>query len=336
MKLSITLMISFFIVSLVGSAVLIGYSSYTYDKILTGSVHKHLEDIVKIRASHITTFLEGEKNRVIDFSSDGFIKNSLMELNDNPSEEIMGKLTEHLINNKIVVDESIYEVFVLNNEGKVMGTTNPEEEFLTDFSKDSIFLEGKETIYVREYFYDEEFKRDGITLSAPVLNEGEFLGVISIRMTLDELGEIVVSAGKFSQYEELYVVDKNFFMITPSRFLGGENKGILTQKVDTKNSNDCFNHLAQGIDTHPIFVDYLDYRGEKVIGTHDTLPDADWCLLIEVDKNEVLDKPLKKFIKSQIIISIFVITLLTLIGFFAGRYLDKKYTLNKKRRKKWH
>ena len=314
MKLAAIFMLSFLIVSLVGSAVLVGYSSYTYDTISTKNVHKHLEDIAKIRTSHIKTFLEGEEKRVIDFRSDVFIKNSLMELKASTSEEVMQELSEHLINNKIVVDESLYEVFVLNSEGKVMGTTNPEEEFEEDFSKDLIFLEGKDSIYIREYFYDEEFKRDGITLSAPISNKEEFLGVIIIKMALDQLKEIVVSAGEFSQHEELYILDKNSFMITPSKFLRGENKGILTQKVDTENAENCLDRTSVNDDRENTQINYfLNYRGEEVVGIYNHIPDTSWCLLIEIEVDGGLKIPQKEFLKSQIIISISVITLLTLL-----------------------
>ena len=334
MKLSMKFMLIFLVVSLVASMVLASYSSYTYNKISEGRIHKHLEDIVKIRTNHIETFLEGEKKRVIDFSSDGFIKNNLMKLKDNPSKELMQTLSEHLINNKIIVDESIYEIDVLNNEGKVVGTTNPDEETGEDFSKDLIFLEGKKAPYVKDIFYDEEFKRDGITLSAPVSNEEEFLGVIIIKITFDELGEIVVSAGKFSQYEELYILDKNSFMITPSKFLKGENKGILTQKVDTENAKNCLDTISVNNEKENTQIDhFLNYRGEEVVGIYNHIPDTSWCLLIEIEVEGGLEIPQKEFLKSQIIISIFVITLLTLFGFFAGKNLDKKFLLKEKRGK---
>lgn len=334
MKLATTLMLSFFIAGLFASVVLVSYSSYGYNKISEKGIHKHLEDIVKIRTNHIETFLEGEKKRVIDFSFDGFIKNNLMKLKDNPSEELMQELTDHLTNNKIVVDESIYEIEVLNNEGKVVGTTNPEEEFLTDFSKDLAFLEGKNALYIRNIFYDEEFKRDGITLSAPISNKDEFLGVILIKITLDELKEIVVSAGKFAQYEELYILDKNSFMITPSKFLKGENKGVLTQKVDTKNAENCLDTTSVNDDRENTRINhFLNYRGEEVVGIYNHIPDTSWCLLVEIEVEEGLENPQKEFLKSQIIISIFVITLLTLFGFFAGKYLDRRFLLKEKRRK---
>ena len=321
----------FFIISLVVGIIMVSYSSYSFNNISTQKIHGHLEDIIEIRTDHVMTFLDGKKERLTDFSSDLFIKEKLKELKG-PSGEVSKKLSDYLRNNKIVLDESFYKIFVLNNEGKLVGTTN-ENEFGGDFSESSIFTKGKDTVYIREYFYDEEFKRDGITLSAPIFDDGDFLGVIGIKMNLDQLGDIVVSAGKFSQYEELYVLDSSSFMITPSKFLRGADKGVLVQEVDTVNAEGCLKFIS-GDDSEDSRINYfLNYRGEYVVGIYNPLPSTNWCLLVEIEVWGGLKTPQKEFIKNQIFTLIIIVMVMTLIGYFSGRFLEKKYSIKKRGRK---
>ncbi len=324
MKLSIIFMISFLLVSLVVALIIGGYSIYLHNNHLIEEVHDDIEYIAKNSAKQVNLFLEGEKQRAVDFASDGFIKNSLKELKTNPSEEVMKKLSEHLINNKIVVDESFYEVMVLDANGKVVATTNLEEEFGVDFSEDLIFIEGRKSAYVKDTFYDGEFKRYGVVFSAPVLIWGEFLGVVVIRMNLEKINEIISDAGEFEEQGEVYLIDRNSMMVTPSKFLKGEGKGAFVQEVRSENSENCFKMKIPGEHEHKVVVSFLDYRGEEVIGSHEVLQESWWCLLVEVDEYKVLDIPLKKYIINQIIISIIVILILTLVGFFTGKYFEKK------------
>ena len=332
MKFITIFMISFFIVSLVGGTTLVGYSSYTYDKLLTERVHEHLEDIVKIRTNHVNTFLEGKKDIVIVFASDGFIKDSLNSLKKGAnSTQIAVELKEDILVNKLQTDKDLYEIDILDTSGIVVGTTQIEKELGEDKSNDLLFLNGRRGLYIKGAFYDDEFERDAIAISAPITDEDEFLGVILIKMTLDQLKEIVISAGKFSQYEELYILDENSFMITPSDFLKGENKGVLTQKVDTENAENCLDTTSVNDDRKNTRINYfLNYRGEEVVGIYNHIPDTSWCLLVEIEVEGGLEIPQKEFFKSQIIFYIFVITLLTLIGLFAGRYLDKRFLLKEK------
>ena len=333
MKLTIFFTIIIFFTALIGTLVVAGDSIYSVDDILKERIQEHLQDIAKLGKNQVELFLKNEKNRVIDFSSDGFIKDRLIELRNNPSEEIMQELSKYLIDNKIVLDAYFYEVFVLDINGKVVGTTNPEEEFGVDFSKDSLFLEGKKAPYIKDIFYDEEFKRNGIALSAPISNEDEFVGVTVIRTSFGQLIEIITNDERFFAGGQIYLIDQNSLMLTPSRFLRGENKGVLTQVVDTESSKDCledieefYNPESREVEEHQEegISNYKDYRGEEVVGVHDYLSQTKWCLLVEADYIEHFKIPMKNFILKQILISLIIVVALTLAGYFLGRHLDRR------------
>ena len=329
MKFSTILAVSFFMVSFILSAVFGGYSIYLGNDLLIRHIRSHLIDVIYLKTELVEGFLKVKKTRAVDFSSDGLIKNSLVELsNGSDSIQVMEDLSYHLVVNKLPLEEDFYEVFVLDANGKLVGTTNPETKFGTNFSTNHIFLEGKKQAYLMETFFDEEFGHKGIALSAPISGEKEFLGVVVIKLLPESLYEVTSGEAGFEKTEDIYIINNEKFLITPSKFLKGESKGILVQKVDTENAEDCF---EEGVIGHaerdePI-ISFLDYRGEEVIGTHREILETNWCLLVEVDKEESLIIPLKELIKNQIIAASFIVVILTSIGFFVGKLLDKKYIL---------
>ncbi len=337
MKLATLFTIVIFFIALVGSIMAASNSIYSANKVLKEHIQEHLESVAELKAQQVKFFLEAKKGRIVDFSSDGFIKNSLIKLRDNLSEETMEKLNNHLIVNKMSIDEDIYEIMVFDVNGEVVGTTDPEEPSYNEFN-DLIFLEGKKGIYIKEVFYDKEFEKEVLTFSNPILDGEEFLGVIVIKIPLEILAEITTEKTGFGETDEVYIVNNEKFLLTPSKFLKGENKGILTQIVDTENSRDCLEDLEEFLEVGVTEIEeheeeiliFKDYRGEDVFGSHNYIEEIRWCLLVEIDKSEAIDIPRIKFIRNQIMISIFFLVFFTLVGFFIGKFLDKKYLLKKK------
>lgn len=322
--------VSFFIVGLISGIIVGGYSYYEAENILLEITNDNLKGISASYTEHIKTFLEAKKGRAIDFSSDGFIKNRLKDIKENPSEETMNILNGHLITNKIILDPGLYEIFVLDANGKIVGTTNPEEEFGEDFSNSEFFLEAKDKTYLSDIFYDEEFKRWGLVASAPIINEDNFLGVVVLRIIPEKISEITTDRTGLGETGEVYIVDKDSLLITPSRFLSGDGKGIYIQKVETENSKKCLWDIEQSLldnefnhyENEPIIFD--DYRGISVLGAHDIIIEMNWCVLAEISEAEGIGIPRNKFIILNLFVSLFLIAFLTFVGFFFGRYLDKK------------
>lgn len=333
MKLSIIFMFSFFLVSLVGGIVLISSSTILYNDNLVEGVNTHLEGNAKLKAQHIETFLEMTELRIVDFSSDGKIKACLYDINNNIIEGCgKDELTEHLIKNKLPVIEGMIEVFTIDINGEVVASTNKDNIGLKR-GNNPYFLYAKEELFFKDLYFSETLGEKLFTVSAPVIKDGKFIGVVVGRIKPENLFDITTSKIGLKETEEFYIVNSNSFLITPSKFLRGENKGILTQKVDTENTRNCFSTGKAGIHfDHEEITFFLDYRGVDVLGAHEYIIEPDWCLLVEVDKSEVINIPLKEFIIKQVIVSLIIIFILTLIGFFVGRGFDRRYKLRRGKR----
>jgi len=313
------------------------------NQILKERVQEQLLTAANSRADHIETFLEGKKGRAIDFASDGFIISNLKTLKEGgDADQINNDLNNHLLVDKLPLDKDLYEVFVVDEKGGVVGTTNPKEEFGEDFSDDVLFFEGKKGLYIKDAFYDEEFGRNAIAISAPTDSEGEFLGVLIIRLGLETLAEITADRTGLGETGEIYLVNKDSLLITPSRFLRG-NAGILTQEVDTENSRECQEDfeeyggesvILEEHEEEEAIISYIDYRGEEGFGVHAYILETRWCLLAEISESEVLGSARKKLLIVSLFILVITSVFLFLLAYFSGRFLDKKYSIKRGKTRK--
>ena len=328
-------MISFLLVSLVAALVFGGYSVYLERKSIIQDTYEHLKNIVESKAENVNSFLEAKKARAVDFSSDGFIKSSLIKLEQGEDFlQISEDLKNHLEVNKMPIEENIYELYVLDANGEEVAETEHEKPEGYEEAKheelEELYLNGKNKPYVKEVFYDEEFGAIGMAFSAPITSNGNFLGVIIIKIFPGELGEVVERGIEIKGTEEVYIINKEEFLVTPSRFLRGEG-GVLIQKIDTRNSKACFKDFEKHegdikeLEEHEkkIIGSFKDYKGDEVLGVHKHMPEIGACLLAEIEIEKV-NNLLKNFIKNQIIISLILVAIFSLMGFFTGKYFEKK------------
>lgn len=303
---------------LVYAFVLAGYFVYDYSLVLKEDIGGDLRLSVFDHANNIDTFLVGKKGRAVDFGSDGFIKNRLKEIMTDGSEDVMDRLDVHLIANKIIVDDTFYEVFALDTGGKVVGTTGFDVKRGDDFSEDSLFLEGKLAPSAKN-IYDEEAARYGIVLSAPVLLDNVFVGVIVIKMTMEEVMSILdhTEESDIGGPSQMYISDRNFKMITPSTFLEGVNQGAFVQDVTSESVARCFLGTGSWRDV----LEFVDFKGDDVFGVASKIEEADWCLMVEESKEEFFDVPLRdKMFEVGKILLVFAFV----FGVF-GYFLQRKF-----------
>ena len=132
------------------------------------------------------------------------------------------------------------------------------------------------------------------------------------RITLDRTG-----LGKTG---EIYLVNKDYYMISPSRF---REDVILKQKVDTITVRNCFLHKGkEDTEADEATTVFPDYRGVNVLGAYDYIPMMQWALLAEIDEKEAF-APLKQ-IETLLIVFLFFVPLVAwVMGLFASKMITK-------------
>src|SRR3989338_1139541 len=199
-KLIFYLVLASVFLSVIGVYILFRFS----DAILTDMVSADLEAVAVSRTRHIETFLDAMKGRMTDFASDGKIKDCLYDLdNDIVDGCTPEELSRHLIQNKLPAVKGLYEVFALDELGRIAAATDVKRGSGEDLSMDPVFSEGRQDAFMKDIFFDSEYNHTGLAVSAPVMRDGEFVGVIVGKIQPEELYSILLEGTG-----ELYLVNK--------------------------------------------------------------------------------------------------------------------------------
>jgi len=227
--------------------------------------------------------MNGKRGRAVDFSSDGFIRDSLELISEGGwfQSDAVSNLNMHLKDNKKTLDPHIAAIAVVDLKGEVVSSTN-EAMIGKDVSKHELFVKSIRNSYgetdVGQTYHSPYMDVNCIFISAPLTSRrsGRTIGIIINANVLASLGEITTNRTGLGETGEVYLVNKDKLMITESRFIEG---AVLNQVVDTE----AVSRAAGGKGMTGI---YPDYRGVAIVGASVNIPEYGWILLAEMDKAE--------------------------------------------------
>ncbi len=110
----------------------------------------------------VRIFMSGKEGRTVDFSSDGFIRDSTEEITskDSMREYYVKALNNHLVTSKKPLDPDILEVFVIDLDGKVISSTDVGL-LGRDVSGETYFSETmKSGSYIADIHYYPDYKQN--------------------------------------------------------------------------------------------------------------------------------------------------------------------------------
>lgn len=312
MKINRILLVIFFIVALLGSIAGTSYYYIQCNKAMTKEVFEHLESVAQSRAHHVNYFLEEQEAKLKIVATHQELTNEeLKEIKD--------------------LEDDFYELFILNSNGKVT-VSSDELQIGKDKSNDDYFVEGLKGIYIKDAYYSETTKKNSIAISTP-FNDG----VLVARIELISLDEITKSKNGLGETGEIYLINSDSYTITPLLF---KENSFLKQRIDTINSRNCLEALDNlvieetGLEHvgHEAVETFLDYKGEKVIGTHYPIPKMNWCLITEIDEKEILGRQRVIFQRTSLTIIIAIVIISVLLGLLVGKFVDDAVVLKKKKK----
>jgi len=291
MKIANKISFSFFItaVILAVSSVIIFYLIGKGN--LETAIFNHLITTLQSRTDHIETFLEHNKEVVRQFSKSIVIRRFLLASKE---DEDYGRISNDIkqrLEDTSKILKCTYNLFVLDKDGMIVASSE-KAEVGQDKSKDPYFLGAKESVFIKDAYVSTHKKIPSLAFSAPITDSktGEFLGIVVGRSNLDKLNSITTDRTGLGKSGEIYVVNRNGYMITPSRF---EEDSVLKLRIDTENTR-----------------------------MHDHIHRPEWIVIARIDEKEAL-APLQKI--KFFLISIIVITpiLAWLIGIFVGGIISR-------------
>ncbi|HJW86624.1 MAG TPA: cache domain-containing protein, partial [Candidatus Brocadiaceae bacterium] len=261
-------------------------------KTLTKNTLNELAAIAESKRMHFNCFMAARRDRVVDFSSDGFIRTRLDQMNREgvKKERTGASLNRHLLEHKKPLDSHIMAVIVLDLDGKVVAASS-EELMGVDMSDHEVFTRSVDKSYGMTHVVQPEcfpfLEKQCIPVSAPIvaMRGGETIGVIAVIYDIAVLNCLTTNRIGMGETGEVYLVNRNKRLLTESRFV---RSAPVLLVVDT---DPVRNMIEKGKETTGI---YLDYRRVPVLGVSRYLQEYDWLLLAEVDTLEAF-APIRAF-----------------------------------------
>ncbi len=322
MKIANKISLPFFIIG----AVLIAISGPVFYGIsrnnLESAIFNHLKTTAHSRTLHVETFLNTQKERITQLSQSIVLESFLNSSEHDPGYAKKYDITKRRLEQTEEAGESVNEVFVLDKKGKV-ATSSDRKNIGLDRSTDAYFLEAKSGPYIKDACFSRITGQKAIAVSAPITDREtkSLLGIIVGRISLSKLNEITADRTGLGKTGEIYLINKHGYMITPSRFI---EDTFLKLRVDNENTRKCFEDARRFGATpheHEVLV-YTDYRGVKVIGVHDHIPEMQWCLMAEIDESKAF-APLNKLKITLVIIMLIFPLVAWLLGSFISRLITR-------------
>ena len=316
-SLKTKLVVSFALISLVAITIAGASALISMRKTTEQEIQDKLLLLADAKEGQVFAYLDSLESRTLDFSSDGFIRDNVNNVE---------ALNEHLINNKKPLDKNIFCIMVLDSAGKVVSSVF-KEEIGNDESKTVQFIEGKKGIFAGEEVGEAESESEKalISVSAPIIDNdtGKLLGVIVNSFTMNKLDEILsgefqiqkgaLSAQQgFAQTLAIHLVDKEKKILAH----GHKETGHKVNTIDTLPVQKCLSDKEEIVGT------YTNHFGEEVIGASMCFPQRGWILLTEINTDEALAPVMSTTYGLAIMLVLVLIFVILDIFLIAGRIIE--------------
>ena len=313
MKIQIKIFaITIALIMVTGVTVIVVSQSIT-GNMLEDEVYLHLESTVQSRADHIETVLAGYKELTAMLAA------------GNPFRDVVDEDNEYTwrmeqVNRRIhSVIQSHYEISrirVLDKNGTVIASS--QDDVGLDRSTSDIFLTGKDGVHIGDLHISEFTGNTVISVSAPILLNGEFSGVLVVNFDAKkELFAITTDRTGLGETGEIYLVNGGGYMITPSRFV--EDAVLKMKASEITHTEDCRNTAVMT----------ANYQGTSVLQVHKHIDDVNWVLVAEMGEEEAL-APLARLTRTaMILVAILMIAGVIVSAMLSGRTTEPIWKLSK-------
>ena len=250
-----------------------------------------LTAVAESKKVHTLSFLDSKKGRVVDFSSDGSIRDILDTISSiGTQSDAVPVLNRHLKVNKKPLDRHITAIAVLDINGNVVASTN-ELWIGKDMSKENIFMSCVSKDYGEAYIgksYNVPYLNENcIFISAPLTSrqENKTMGVIINAYDIAILDEITTKrAGMGESGEALLGMRKGDSVVFLTTLKYAPDMP-LSKSVPLDSSGAKPMRLALKGEGGAIIAP--DYRSIDVVAAYQYIPEMDWGLVTKIDKKEV-------------------------------------------------
>lgn len=196
--------------------------------------------------------------------------------------------------NRFLKSFDFYDVFLFNNNARLVYSSKKETDFATDFNAgpyatsnlgDTVRTalgSGRNTVFTSDLKeYSASYNEPASFFATPVFNDNnQLIGAVAFQLDTKKMNGVVADSQALRKSGETYIVGDDLYMRTDSRF--SDISTILKQKVDTLASRAVTSGETGSVITN-------DYRGISVLSQYRPLniDGLNWGMLAEIDESEI-------------------------------------------------
>lgn len=270
------------------------------------------------RIGRLSAYVDQLKKRTEDFSSDGFIRDSVRDLQAGRSSILRRQLNRHLLKNKVGIVPDFFETLVAGEEGIVLASSLPENVGV-NLSRSSYIVEGRRKLYLGDvHLVDDEGSPGSLDIAAPLTDRvtGAFIGVIVNRVKPEYLsvalaGDEPVEGLGGADY---FLIDDSDVMLAAARHR--ERKDALLKKaarVPWSASGPGGGAVGSGVRTGMV-------TGTEVFSAWGNVPQTKWTLVSEIETRRAF-QPVRVLRDRLMLVGIVLALLTAVLLFFPSKFM---------------
>lgn len=188
-----------------------------------------------------------------------------------------------------------YDILLVDADGFVFHSAKKESDYHTNLFEGELadtklvrHLTKSADEHFVEYEYYSPSEEPAAFFASPLQEGGKHLGWFILQCSINNLNTILTNREGLGRTGELYLVNKEKWMLTDSRFV--EDCTTLRLKVDTWAVREA---LEKGKGTRTI----QDYRGVYVLSSFERFDvfGTSWMIICEIDEDEVITDHYRKY-----------------------------------------
>jgi len=265
-------------------------------------LQEQLKGFASVKTYSLQTFVKEKTDNLVRITKEESVTNAIQNTAKILPEKEKNDVRIYF--GEYISKDNFIELFLLDTNGTIVISTDPLQE--GKIQADEIyFLNGKKAVSADKFRYVTNLEQPSMIISAPLKNtEGNVVAVLSGRISLEKISELMLERTGLGDTGETILIDKTHLLITESRSI---KNSIFKKYIYTEGTKAC-------IDGKNGLAEYYDYRGIPVLAWYEWIPEREVCLQAKIDQQEAY-KPINDLIRLTIGTLVVVLLLLFVLSY---------------------
>lgn len=280
-------------------------------RIISDQIYAILHITADSIEARLLSILDDKRHRVYDYGSDGYIQEKLRSINQGTSElASVSELNQHLSRNKKSLDPDILDIFLFDQKGRLVASTNPE------ILKNSLqygWVRG-----INERAIESRYTEQKFSMSAPVIDKvkGEVLGFATAIFRASTLNDKLTFLSTGAPGLDSSLIEKGSILVIDKdlKVISSNNAGMIGKRFDKNIVTETF---ATGVKSTEEFRGVFN---EPRIGLSFYINEPNWVVIPSFEKSAIFSPVERLALKTMPFMYAGLILVVALTFFLTQRF----------------